>query len=106
MDVYAPGEYINSSVYPSIEFEPHGVPDPRNSNYHLKKWSGTSMASPQVTGMLACHAQTNRDINQETARNFINSNSKATLGDGTGFQSLQGGTNKYAFMPNTTHTIP
>jgi hypothetical protein len=106
VDVYAPGEYINSSVYPSIEFVPHGVPDPRNQNYHLKKWSGTSMASPQVTGMLACYAQTNRNINQESARNFINSNSKATLIDGTGYLSLQGGTNKYAYMPNITHTTP
>lgn len=106
VDVYAPGEYINSSVYPSIDFVPHGVPDPRNSNYCLTKWSGTSMASPQVTGMLACYAQTNRDINQTSALNFINSNSKATLGNGTGYLSLQGGSNKYAFMPNINHTSP
>jgi hypothetical protein len=106
VDVYAPGEYINSSVYPSIDFVPHGVPDPRNSNYHLTKWDGTSMASPQVAGMLACYAQTNRSINQVSALNFINSNSKSTLGNGTGYLSLQGGTNKYAFMPNITHTTP
>ena len=106
VEVYAPGRRINSSVYPSIEFEPHGVPDPRNSNYHLAKWSGTSMASPQVAGMLACYAQTNRSINQASAMNFINSNSKATLGNGSGDKSLQGGSNKYAYMPNITHTTP
>jgi hypothetical protein len=106
VDVYAPGEYINSSVYPSINFEPHGIPDPRNSNYHLTKWSGTSMASPQVAGMLACYAQTNRSINQASAMNFINSNSKSTLGNGSGDKSLQGGSNKYAYMPNITHTTP
>lgn len=106
VDVYAPGEYINSSVYPSIEFVPHGVPDPRNSNYCLTKWSGTSMASPQVAGMLACYAQTNRNINQASAKNFIDSNSKTTLNNGSGHTSLQGGSGKYAYMPNITHTSP
>jgi len=106
VDVYAPGEYINSSVNSSMEFIPHGIPDPRNSNYSMTKWSGTSMATPQVAGMLACYAQTNRNINQESARNFINSNSKATLIDGTGYLGLQGGANKYAFMPNIMHTTP
>lgn len=106
VDVYAPGKYINSSVYPSMNFVPHGLPDPRNSNYCLTKWSGTSMASPQVAGMIACYAQSNRNINQETARNFINNNSKATLNDGTGHLNLQGGTNKYAHMPNITYKNP
>lgn len=100
VDIYAPGHYINSSVYPSIEFVPHGVADPRNANYSLTKWSGTSMASPQVAGMLACYARSNRNIDQNSARDFIINNAKPTLNDGTGYESLQGGSNRYAFMPN------
>lgn len=100
VDVYAPGDYINSSVNKTIEDSEHGVPDPRNSNYSITKWSGTSMASPQVAGMIACYAQSNRNINQNTARDFIINNAKPTLNDGTGYLSLQGGANRYAFMPN------
>ena len=100
VDIYAPGEYINSSVNPSMEFVPHGIADPRNASYSLTKWSGTSMASPQVAGMLACYARSNRDIDQNKALAFLVDNAKPALNDGTQYRSLQGGTNRYAYMPD------
>ena len=46
-DVFAPGSGITSSY-------PTGTADPRNASYYIEKLPGTSMASPQVTGVLAC----------------------------------------------------
>jgi hypothetical protein len=97
VDVYSPGEHINSSVYSE------GLPDPRNNSFCLAKFSGTSMASPQVAGMLACYAQNNRTINQQDARNFIINNAKPTVQNGTGDQNLQGGANKYVYFPGISY---
>jgi hypothetical protein len=97
VDVYAPGDYINSSTYTD------GLPDPRNNDYCIAKFSGTSMASPQVSGMLACYAQNNRTINQLAAYNFIVDNARPTVQNGTGYQNLQGGTNKYAYFPGISY---
>jgi hypothetical protein len=98
VNVYAAGQYINSSTYSE------GLPDPRNNSFCLAKFSGTSMASPQVAGMLACHAQNNRTINQQDALNFIVNNAKPTVQDGTGYQSLQGGTNKHVYFPGISYS--
>jgi hypothetical protein len=100
IDVYSPGESINSSVY-SVGIDL--LSDPRNSNYSFVKWSGTSMASPQVAGMLACYAQNNRTINQQDARDFIINNAKPTVQNGTNYKSLQGGTNNYAYFPGISY---
>jgi subtilisin family serine protease len=57
VDIYAPGFNIVSSVYDTnaaAEFQVTLVNDPRDSNYKLASLSGTSMAAPQVTGVLAC----------------------------------------------------
>ena len=97
IDIYAPGNYINSSTYNE------GLPDPRNNTFSLCKFSGTSMASPQVAGMIACYAQNNRTINQQDALDFIVNNAEPTVQDGTGYQNLQGGTNKYAYFPGISY---
>ena len=47
-DVFAPGSNIMSSYLTA------GTTDPRNASYYIEKLSGTSMATPQVTGVLAC----------------------------------------------------
>ena len=49
VDVYAPGQEIISSVHDNGG----GANDSRDSNYNLIKYQGTSMASPQVCGILA-----------------------------------------------------
>ena len=51
ISVYAPGVNIISSVHSG------GVSDSRNSAYRVIKYNGTSMASPQVCGVVACLAE-------------------------------------------------
>ena len=79
VDVYAPGTNIISSVYNSTaasEFADSNGPkfitsDPRNSNYYLCAISGTSMASPQVTGAMACLAEQYPRINNSFISNYM-----------------------------------
>jgi plastocyanin len=51
-DVWAAGTNILSSVYTSQTLK-----DPRNTLYSLGVLTGTSMASPQIAGMIACFAE-------------------------------------------------
>ena len=48
-DIFAPGTGIVSSVVTSFG----GIPDARDPNFYLERYRGTSMSSPQVTGMAA-----------------------------------------------------
>lgn len=74
IDIWAPGTNIISSVYNSsaaTEFGISLVTDIRNSSYYLGSISGTSMASPQVCGVLACLAEQEPDMTQSDAINYI-----------------------------------
>lgn len=64
VNIWAPGENI-MSAYNS------GVADPRDSNYFLNKLTGTSMASPQVSGIIACMLEQYPDMNQADAIQYI-----------------------------------
>jgi hypothetical protein len=48
-----------------------GVADPRNSSYYKTNLSGTSMATPQVTGILACALETYPNMTQAQALTYI-----------------------------------
>ena len=78
VDIYAPGTNIISSVYDSSALSEFGslVNDLRNSNYKLSSISGTSMASPQVCGVIACYAEQNPNINSFEALEYLTLNSK------------------------------
>lgn len=72
IDVWAPGSAIMSSVHEIGDSGNAGkVQDPRNSSYYLTKLGGTSMASPQVAGVLACLAEQNPDLTHEEAREWV-----------------------------------
>jgi len=95
VDLFAPGTYIVSAL-------PSGTADPRNSSYYIGKYSGTSMASPQVCGVLACALEVYPDMNQERAKAYITSIAKtgqlvATSGGPTDGQDLQGAPNLYLY---------
>jgi len=100
VDIYAPGELIMSSVNTTT-----GVlaADVRNVNFYATKKSGTSMASPQVSGVLACFLETNLKASQADALNYITSTAKTNqifsynLGpsDST---DLQGSPNRYLYF--------
>lgn len=100
VDVYAPGTMI-MSAYGS------GVSDPRNSTYRLGKISGTSMACPQVTGVLACVLQARPTMTPAEAKQFVIDHSLKNIlqeGADTSYTSttyLQGGNNRYLKMPFT-----
>ena len=95
VDIWAPGTYIISSL-------PSGINDPRNVSYFLGKYSGTSMASPQVAGVLACALEVYPGMKQEEAKAYIVAYAKsgqltATSGGPTDAQDLQGAPNKFLY---------
>ena len=98
VDVFAPGDNIISSFNSSASYG--GTTDPRNSSYVIGKISGTSMASPQVTGLLACALETYPSMNQARAMEYLLGTSKLSQMTNTGgsysdLTSLQGATNRY-----------
>ena len=64
--LWAPGTYIQSSYSSASSYG-----DPRNSTYKLGKISGTSMASPQVAGVLACLLETYPEMTPLEAKNLL-----------------------------------
>ena len=109
IDIWAPGSYITSSVFNNTTYG-GAVADARNSSYYQVKISGTSMASPQVTGLLACLLELFPTSNQADAQTYLAAHGKeGTMQDGgynvvnplydTGL--LQGAPNRtlYAYWP-------
>jgi len=95
VDLWAPGTAI-VSAYTS------GIADPRNASYYVYKIDGTSMASPQVCGVLACALEVYPRMTQEEAKAYILFYTKlsqltATNGGPTDAQDLQGAPNKFLF---------
>jgi hypothetical protein len=91
VDIWAPGTNIISAL-------PSGTSDPRNASYYLGKYNGTSMASPQVCGVLACALEIYPNMNQSQAKAYILAYAKsgqltATSGGATDSQDLQGAAN-------------
>lgn len=98
VDIYAPGTNITSSVHD----DGGGVNDSRNAAYNVVKKSGTSMASPEVTGVLACIAEQYPRMTQAEAKSFISNLQIARenqITDGSGTRSLQGSPNRYLHYP-------
>jgi hypothetical protein len=102
IDIFAPGSNIASSSNTNSS----GVRDSRNTNYYKILMSGTSMACPQVTGMLACLLEVYPDLDQSQALDFLNStfsksNQLSQTGDAElyqgSFYSLAGAENRYLF---------
>lgn len=100
VDIWAPGTYIISA----LPFSQFGLPtDPRNSGFSIGKFSGTSMASPQVCGVLASALETYPSMNQEQAKAYITGYAKVnqvielTTDGPTDYQDLQGAPNLFLF---------
>jgi len=108
VDLYAPGTHIISAL-------PSGVSDPRESGYYLGKYSGTSMASPQVCGVLACALEIYPNMNQAQAKAYILAYAKSgqittnSNGPADG-QDLQGSANLFLYYykerPTSGNTFP
>ena len=94
IDVWAPGTQILSSVNSG------GISDIRNASYQVTKYSGTSMASPQVCGVLACILETYPDLTPAEALDYITKYARTGQLTDTGgglddYQALQGAPNLY-----------
>ena len=102
VDIFAPGDQIMSALNAGT------VTDARNSAYYLGKLSGTSMATPQVTGMLACVLETYPHYNQSQIKDYLLNTAKSgQMSSGTGgyddYTDLNGAPNRYmAFKAERT----
>lgn len=95
VDVFAAGEAIQSSLHTG------SLSDPRNTSYKLGKYQGTSMAGPQVAGVIALLAEQWPGVTQAQAQQWIIDNANSDqmadteTDDPMDVNSLQGAPNKY-----------
>lgn len=95
ISVWAPGHFIMSAVHSS------GTSDSRNASYFLSKKNGTSMASPQVAGVLTCLAENWPRMTQTEATTWLVDNSKYNqVGSDAGseYYDLQDSPNRYLYL--------
>lgn len=104
VDLYSPGTMI-MGAYANSSYQTPAVPDPRNPIHYLNKISGTSQATPQVTGLLACVLQARPDMTITEAKKFLADYTLKNVlveGASTAYTSttyLQGGANRMLYMP-------
>jgi len=77
IDVWSAGSNV-LSPYSS------GYQDPRNTSYFNGYLNGTSMATPNVTGVLACYLQSNPSATRVTVRDWLYRHGSITLDSGPG----------------------
>ena len=102
VDVYAPGTNIMSATSTINKFADGDYP--QDSNFKICNISGTSMASPQIAGIIALYLQINpRATPAEVKAWVVDKSAKDVLynpGDGTTYtnsRSLLGGNNRFGF---------
>jgi len=100
VDIFSPGHRIVSSVNDTA-YAIDAV-DPRNASYYIAKISGTSMASPQVCGILACALEQYPSMTQEEALEYLLNYAKSdqmttTSGGYTDDEDLKGSPNRYVY---------
>jgi hypothetical protein len=111
IDVYAPGEYIMSAIPEGslLEIDTTSVAYPSNTNFKATKISGTSMAAPQVAGVVACMLDARPEYTQTQVKAWIQEIGTADrlTQTGSGYTDLgflQGGPNRYLKQPFTSAT--
>jgi len=100
VNIYTVGRYV-------ISAQPNGMGSTYSydSNWRQSKYSGTSMASPQMVGMIACLLQAHPDWTPGQVKSYFENNAVANMRD-TGanddFQvssTIHGGPNRIAYFP-------
>jgi hypothetical protein len=107
IDIWAPGSNIQSSVNSSTSYAGNFDPRDPTNTFYLAKISGTSMASPQVTGVLACALETYPWMTQQNARDYLFAYAKTgqvgdTGGSYSDASSIQDAPNRYLYKFNET----
>ena len=101
---YGPGDNIISAVNGNAVTggTVTTVDDPRDSDFKLAKYDGTSMASPQVCGALACLLEQEPRLSQSDCVAYLEQHCKSDQltdsgGSTSDTTSLQGSSNRYLF---------
>lgn len=105
--IFAPGEQISLPVsQPPPGVSGTRLEDPSGSGFYIDRISGTSFASPQVAGVLACAAESNPRMSPSMAMGYAqtvlskpNQLTEGALPSGsvTGGTNLAGAPNKYLY---------
>jgi subtilisin family serine protease len=103
VDIWAPGTNILSSYL-------SGASDPRNTSYFFGKINGTSMASPQVCGVLACALEVYPDMTPTQAKAYIVGIAKAnqltvTSGGPADIRDTQGAPNLFLYYKKERESL-
>lgn len=110
VNVWAPGEAIMSAIPDGAAKASGGtVAYPLNPTFKATKLSGTSMASPQVAGVVACMLVARPNYTQSQVKNWIET--QASVGrlteTGSGYTDLaylQGSANRFLKQPFNSST--
>ena len=109
--VWAPGEAIMSAIpaTSTIATSAGTVVYPANSSFKATKISGTSMASPQVVGVVAGLLEARPEYNQSAVKTWLETAASTsrltdTAGTYTDLQSLQSAPNKFLRQPFSSST--
>jgi subtilisin family serine protease len=112
IDVFAPGEnIISAAAIGSSSFEEGSVDYPDDSNFKSVKASGTSMAGPQVAGVVACMLQSRKSWTPAKVRAWVQSTAYVGRLSDTGsttysdVQSLLGASNRFLKQPFNRGTV-
>ena len=109
IDVWAPGGYIQSAMSSGATLDTSSSTYPLNGSYKVRKLQGTSMASPQVTGVLATLLEARPNYSpadclawlQDQAANgrLYDPTTGAPSTDYVNYRALQGAPNYYLQTP-------
>jgi len=108
-DIYAPGYAVQAAIPSGGTLDSNSTTHPDDAGYKIRKLQGTSMASPQVAGIVATLLQARPSYTQEDVRNWL-AETAATgrLNDPTtgtpatdyiNYYALQGSPNRYLQTP-------
>lgn len=107
--IFAPGSAIQAAIPVSATLSNSTANHPDDSNYKIRKLQGTSMACPQVTGIVATLLQARPHYKQADVVEWLNETAAEgrlydpTTGtpatDYVNYYALQGGPNKYLQTP-------
>lgn len=105
VDLYAAGSQISGACSNTSDSAMGAQTYSLNSSYKQAKISGTSMASPQVAGMVACFLQAHPDWTPKQVKNWFIENatdklhSTSSNNDYTTNNSIHGGNQRVAYFP-------
>lgn len=112
ISVYAPGSAISSATRNGGSGYRSETPYPYNNNYRIARINGTSMAAPQVCGLLACYLSINPTATAEDCKEWLATVASSTgqmydtglLNDYSNFRAFNGGTPRYLKNPYAAPT--